>query len=121
MTVLDDQAGVTLLDGALQGARPADDRISADRPGAARLAGICGGLPLALQITAALLKADPSRTVSDLAEELADEIRRLEVLQYDDGGGTSAPSVAAAFELSYRQLDKITGTGVPAAAGQSRP
>ena len=30
---------------------------------AGRLAGICGGLPLALQITAALLKADPSRTV----------------------------------------------------------
>ena len=30
---------------------------------------------------------------------------RLEALRYDDGSGTSAPSVAAAFELSYRQLD----------------
>ena len=71
-----------------------------------RLAGICGGLPLALQITAALLKADPSRTVSELADELSDEVRRLEALRYDDGSGTSAPSVAAAFELSYRQLDE---------------
>ncbi len=67
-----------------------------------------GGLPLALQITAALLKAEPSRSVSDLADELGDEIRRLKALQYDDGSGTSAPSVAAAFELSYRQLDETT-------------
>ena len=31
--------------------------VTASRPG--RLAELCGGLPLALQITAALLKADP--------------------------------------------------------------
>ena len=108
VAVLDEQAGVALLDAALRAARPGDDRIGADRPGAVRLAGICGGLPLALQITAALLKADPSRTVSDLADELADEMRRLEALRYDDGSGTSAPSVAAAFELSYRRLDEVT-------------
>ena len=106
VTVLDEEAAVTLLDGALRDARPGDDRIGADRAGAVRLAGICGGLPLALQIAAALLKADPARTVSDLADELGDEVRRLEALRYDDGGGTSAPSVAAAFELSYRQLDE---------------
>ena len=36
---------------------------SAGDPAAAgRLAGMCGGLPLALQITAALLKADPALT-----------------------------------------------------------
>jgi tetratricopeptide (TPR) repeat protein len=104
--VLDDEDGVALLDGALRAARPDDDRIGADRPGAARLAGICGGLPLALQITAAQLKADPSRPVGDLADELANEVRRLEELRYDDGAGTSAPSVAAAFELSYRRLDE---------------
>ena len=37
---------------------------------------------------------------------MGDEVRRLEALRYDDGSGTSAPSVAAAFELSYRQLDE---------------
>ena len=107
VTALDEQAGVALLDQALRGARLGDDRIGADRPGAVRLVGMCGGLPLALQITAALLKADPSRTVSDLADELGDEVRRLEALRYDDGSGTSAPSVAAAFELSYRQLGEV--------------
>ena len=108
VAVLDEQAGVALLDGALRAARPDDDRIGADRRGAARLAGVCGGLPLALQIAAALLKADPSRTVSEMADELTDEIRRLKTLRYDDGSGTSAPSVAAAFELSYRRLDEVT-------------
>jgi hypothetical protein len=105
--ILDDETGVALLHQTLRAARPGDDRIGADRQEAVRLAGMCGGLPLALQITAALLKADPSQTVSDLADDLADEIRRLEALQYDDGSGTSAPSVAAAFELSYRQLDDV--------------
>ena len=105
VTVLDDDAAVALLNAALREARPGDDRIVGDRVGAGRLAEICGGLPLALQITAALLKADPSRTAGDLADEFADEVRRLEALHYDDGSGTSAPSVAAAFDLSYRRLD----------------
>ena len=107
ITKLDEQAGVALLDAALRAARPGDDRIRANQSAAARLAGICGGLPLALQITAALLKADPFQAVGDMADDLADEVRRLEALRYDDGGGTSAPSVAAAFELSYRQLDEV--------------
>ncbi len=59
VTVLDDDAAVGLLDGALRAGRPSDDRITADAGAAGRLAGVCGGLPLALQITAALLKADP--------------------------------------------------------------
>jgi tetratricopeptide (TPR) repeat protein len=108
VATLDEQAAVAVMEEALQEARPGDDRIGADRPGAARLADICGGLPLALQITAALLKADPTRTVSDLAAELSDEVRRLAALSYDEGGGTSASSVAAAFDLSYRQLDETT-------------
>ncbi len=107
VAVLDEQTGVTLLDVALQAARPGDDRIDADREGAVRVTGICGGLPLALQITAALLKADPSRTISEMADELADEVQRLEALHYEDGSGTSALSVAAAFELSYRRLDDV--------------
>ena len=106
VAVLDDETALVLLDRALRDARPDDNRIRADLPGSALLAEICAGLPLALQITAALLKADPFRTVSDLANELADEMQRLKALRYDDGGGTSAPSVAAAFELSYQRLDE---------------
>jgi tetratricopeptide (TPR) repeat protein len=102
---VDDQAGVAQLEEALRAAWPADDRISRDRGAAERVAGICGGLPLALRITAALLIADPALTVAELGDELADEVQRLEGLQYDDGSGTSAPSVAAAFGLSCRRLD----------------
>jgi hypothetical protein len=47
----------------------------------------------------ALLAADPALTAAELAGALADEVRRLEVLRYDDGSGVGAPSVGAAFEL----------------------
>jgi tetratricopeptide (TPR) repeat protein len=105
VTVLDRAAAVTLLDTVVRAARPDDDRIGGDPGAAGRLAGVCGGLPLALQVTAALLAADPVLTAAELAGQLADEVRRLGALRYDDGSGVSAPSVAAAFELSYRQLD----------------
>jgi len=104
VNILDDEAGVLLLDKALRVARPRDNRVNADHEAALQLAGLCGGLPLALQITAAVLVAEPTLAVTDLTGELADEMHRLEVLQYDDGSGGSAPSVAGAFELSYRQL-----------------
>ena len=106
VTVLGKAVAVRLLDEAVRAARPDDDRVGGDPATAARLAEVCGGLPLALQITAALLVADPVLTAAELAGEVADEVRRLETLRYDDGSGVSAPSVAAAFELSYRQLDQ---------------
>ena len=103
--VLDQAAAVALLDGVLRTARPGDDRISSDHATADKLAETCGGLPLALQITAALLATDQTLTTGDLTGMLSGEVGRLEALRYDDGTGISAPSVAAAFELSYRQLD----------------
>jgi tetratricopeptide (TPR) repeat protein len=105
LTVLGEEAGVELLDGALRAARPDDDRIGSNPEAAGRLAGMCGGLPLALQIVAAVLKADPALTATELADGLATESARLERLAYDDGSGPSAPSVAAAFQLSYSRLD----------------
>jgi tetratricopeptide (TPR) repeat protein len=109
VTVLGQAAAVQLLDRVLRAARPADDRVSGDQAAAARLAGACGGLPLALQITAALLAIDPVLSAAELANDMEDEVRRVQALRYDDGGGASAPSVAAAFELSYRQLDEDAG------------
>jgi len=107
LTVLDDDASVELLDAAIRAARPEDDRMRGDREAAGRLAGLCGGLPLALQIIAALLNGDPTLSARELAEELAAETERLEQLRYDDGTGPGSPSVAAAFELSYRRLEEI--------------
>jgi tetratricopeptide (TPR) repeat protein len=108
VTVLDDDASVELLDGALRAAHPDDDRISTDRAAAGRLAGVCGGLPLALQVTAALLQVAPALSAGELAGELSEEKDRLAALRYDDGSGPGAPSVAAAFELSYRRLDETS-------------
>jgi hypothetical protein len=105
VTVLDEEAAVDLLDAALRLARPDDDRISSDRQAARRLAETCGGLPLALQITAALLKADLTLSAGELAEEIAVESARLERLAYDDGSKHGALSVRAAFDLSYWRLD----------------
>ena len=106
VTVLGQAAAVELLDKAVRAGRPGDDRIGGDPGAAVRLAESCAGLPLALQVTAALLVADPALAAAELAADLADEVRRLAALRYDDGSGVSAPSVAAAFELSYRQLDE---------------
>ena len=105
VTVLDDDASLALLDAALRAARPDDGRITRDPQVAGQLAGICGGLPLALQITAALLVADPALTPGELADQLEDQSQRLDALRYDDGSDISAPSVAAAFGLSCRKLD----------------
>jgi tetratricopeptide (TPR) repeat protein len=108
VTVLDQGTAIGLLDAVLRAARPEDDRITADPNAAGGLAGVCGGLPLALQITAALLKADPALSTAELAQELAVESKRLGQLSYDDGSGTAVLSIAAAFELSYRRLDETS-------------
>ena len=105
VTVLDEQAAVSLLEAALRAGRPEDDRITVCPQAATLLARVCGGLPLALQITAAMLKADPELGVTELAEELGGERERLGRLRYQDGSSTSGRSVEAAFELSYRRLD----------------
>jgi tetratricopeptide (TPR) repeat protein len=104
--ILDKDSSVDLLDAALRTARPGDDRIARDPRAATRLAMLCDGLPLALQIAAALLKADPLFEANELADELAEEHLRLKRLRYDDGSGPGGFSVAAAFELSFRKLDK---------------
>lgn len=104
VTVLDDANAVALLDAALRVTRPDDSRISSDQENARRLAGSCSGLPLALQIVAALLKADLILSASELADELEDERNRLERLRYEDGRRPDGLSVEAAFELSYRRL-----------------
>lgn len=105
IAVLDENAAISLLDSALRIARPGDERIAVERDAARRLAGLCGGLPLALQILAALLKADSELSVHELVGQLAIESARLDRLAYDDGSIGGGASVAASFGLSYRHLD----------------
>jgi hypothetical protein len=60
---------------------------------------LCGFLPLAIRIAAARLLHRPQWTVSYLADRLRDQRRRLAELSAEDR------SVAAAFTVSYQQLD----------------
>ncbi|WP_410653851.1 ATP-binding protein [Amycolatopsis sp. cmx-4-54] len=87
------------------------------------VAALCGNLPLAIRIAAARLQNRPQWTVENLAERLGSEHDRLAELK------VAGRDVAAAFALSYRELDAArqrmfrllgrnpgTDIGVPTAA-----
>ncbi|MFD4656747.1 BTAD domain-containing putative transcriptional regulator [Kitasatospora sp. NPDC058444] len=77
------------------------ERLRAEPEAAARLAGLCDHLPLALRIAAARLAARPDWTVAELVAELADERTRLAVL---DADGTL--SVAGRLRLTHHRLSE---------------
>ncbi|MFF3337802.1 tetratricopeptide repeat protein [Streptomyces flavidovirens] len=95
LRVLSPEAAVHLLDAALRIAHPADFRIARDPTGARELALLCGYMPLALQIAAARLIADPDQQMADLAVELEQDRTRL---------GRLDDAIRASFNLSYRHL-----------------
>ncbi|WP_051711660.1 NB-ARC domain-containing protein, partial [Streptomyces sp. NRRL S-350] len=74
------------------------DLVAAEPEAAARLAGLCDGLPLALRLAAARLATGPARDLAVLADELADEQDRLGLLEMED------TSVAAALALTVQHL-----------------
>ncbi|GAA2029970.1 hypothetical protein GCM10009839_31980 [Catenulispora yoronensis] len=66
--------------------------------GLADLAGLCGGLPLALRIIGNRLATRPNWTARQLADRLADSERRLGQINAGD------LQITAAFAMSYDQL-----------------
>nr|WP_030267413.1 tetratricopeptide repeat protein [Streptacidiphilus jeojiense] len=97
-------AAVAMLDGELREAHGADTRVGDQHQDAVEIVQLCGELPLAVHIVAALLGEDGSRPLSSMAEDLRGSSTRLDELRYrEDVGGV--PGVQAAFDLSYRQLD----------------
>ena len=76
---------------ARSGLQPADAAVI-------EVARLCGYLPLAIRLVAAEIRHHPAWTVTDLAAELATARDRLVAMQAED------VSVAAAFDLSYRDL-----------------
>jgi hypothetical protein len=112
---------VDLLAAALRVRDPSDSRIH-DHPGdACRLAELCAGLPLALQVVAAQLASAPAKPLAVLTGDLADTEGRLDELAYADR------AVRAAVDLSHRQLpqDKRGYSGscqsIPAPISPRRP
>ncbi|MFE5795838.1 BTAD domain-containing putative transcriptional regulator [Streptomyces sp. NPDC056503] len=74
------------------------DRVTAEPDAAARLAGLCDGLPLALRVTAARLAERPGWSLGAMVGELACEQGRLALLDVEDVG------VSAALRLTVQQL-----------------
>jgi tetratricopeptide (TPR) repeat protein len=103
LDVLPPPAAADLIAQVLTGARPRDQRARDEAAGLRQVAELCGRLPLALQITAEILKADPGLSVTAMAAELQDASTRLAALSREDGGGRTR-AVRAAFEASYRRL-----------------
>jgi hypothetical protein len=62
---------------------------------------MCGDLPLALRVAAEFAVRQPWLRLQALAEQLADESRRLDVL---DAGGDERTALRAVFSWSYRNL-----------------
>jgi len=69
-------------------------------PAVAELIAMCGCLPLAIGMAASQLRHHPVWTVADLTADLALARDRLKLLSAEN------MSVAAAFDLSYRDLDQ---------------
>ncbi len=78
------------------------ERADAEPDAVRELAGQCCRLPLALRVAAELAAARPAEPLARLASELADQRRRLELL---DAGGDQRTAVRAVFSWSYRHLD----------------
>jgi DNA-binding SARP family transcriptional activator/tetratricopeptide (TPR) repeat protein len=80
-------------------------RVDTDPGAAEMLADRCCLLPLALRVAAELAVARPAVPLAELARELADLQRRLDLL---DAGGDPRTAVRAVFSWSYRHLDDDT-------------
>ncbi|MFI6767690.1 NB-ARC domain-containing protein [Streptomyces sp. NPDC050355] len=81
-----------------------EERIMADGAAAAeRIVASCGGLPVALHVAAARLVMHPRLSVEALADELADDERRLDALRR---GGERV--VTAVFAVAYAGLSEET-------------
>ncbi|REH28630.1 DNA-binding SARP family transcriptional activator [Kutzneria buriramensis] len=77
-------------------------RVDAEPAAAARIAELCGGLPLAVRIAAERIATRAHVLLADVAEDLGEEAGRLDVLTVRGDDETTARTV---FSWSYRHLD----------------
>ena len=99
---LSEAAAVEMLAGELREKRGTDTRVADQHEDALAIVRLCGELPLALHIVAALLAEAKARPLSSMARDLRNTSTRLDELRYQDAD--SERGVRAAFELSFRKL-----------------
>ncbi|MGW3960497.1 ATP-binding protein [Amycolatopsis sp. NPDC005003] len=87
----------------LVGRTAGPDRVDADRAAAAELAEVCGRLPLALRIAAAIARVRPGTPLSTMVEEL----RSADPLAVLDAAVDRQTAVRTAISLSYRALEPV--------------
>jgi DNA-binding SARP family transcriptional activator len=91
-----------------------DGRTADDPPATARLADLCGRLPLTLRAAAARLAAKPHWQVPDLVARLADPARRLPELGRGDGSlRARLDSVVRSLEPAHRRAVGCLGVAGP--------
>lgn len=95
---LQPEDAVALLDSALKNNDPDDTRVEQYPEAAEQVALACGYLPLALQITAALLAQDPGQPLSERAAALGQAEGVL------DGLNDGERSLRSMFDQSYERL-----------------
>ncbi|MFE9746979.1 ATP-binding protein [Saccharothrix saharensis] len=99
LSTLETDVSVDLLRRALRHARgPEDTRIDESPDDAAAIARLCGNLPLALQVVAALLSDNLKRPLADTVAELGATRAGLTAFEREE------QAVRAAFALSHRNL-----------------
>jgi DNA-binding SARP family transcriptional activator len=84
------------------------ERVDAEPEAAARLAGYCGRLPLALRVAAERAAASPGVSLAAVTSELADLQDRLDLL---GAGGDRMSAVRTVFSWSVRHLDDEAARG----------
>ena len=106
LDALSQDEAITLVGRSLRARNPTDSRI-ADEPDATRqLVELCGCLPLALHIAAALLHRRGPRPVAALVRDLqaaADRVRELRAPGIDQYGNELA--LRPVFDVTYSRLD----------------
>ncbi|MFC9876237.1 tetratricopeptide repeat protein [Nocardia salmonicida] len=109
---LSDDDSLSLLRSSLGARAGAEESTST-------LISICAGLPLTLRIVAQTLKASPTLKVSSFVTDLADDSRRLSVLENDDPGSDPRTIVSWSHHqlredvaATFGSLGLIPGTGI---------
>ncbi|WP_186581713.1 NB-ARC domain-containing protein [Streptomyces sp. BK340] len=101
---------VGLVEQSLRARNPSDSRVRDEPDSVRRLVALCGCLPLALLIAAALLHRRRPRPISMLADELqaaADRVRMLAAPGQDQYGTQLA--LRPVFEVTYQRLGPEQG------------